>query len=73
MQAPPVSHRARPKWCACAPNGKIGHAEIRLGEGAVMLADESPEMSHKAPQSEDLDRAEMDRRMEAMTTGGQQP
>ncbi len=32
-----------------APNGKIGHAEITIGEGVVMLADESPEMGNKSP------------------------
>jgi PhnB protein len=30
---------------------KIGHAEIRIGDGMVMLADESPEMGHKSPQT----------------------
>jgi len=34
-----------------APGGKIGHAEIKIGEGIVMLADESPEMGHKSPQT----------------------
>ena len=34
-----------------APGGKIGHAEMKIGEGVVMLADESPEMGHKSPQS----------------------
>src|ERR1700681_1649135 len=29
------------------PDGKIGHAEIKIGEGMVMLADEMPEMGHK--------------------------
>ena len=33
------------------PDGRIGHAEIRIGSGVVMLADESPEMGHKGPQS----------------------
>jgi catechol 2,3-dioxygenase-like lactoylglutathione lyase family enzyme len=28
-----------------APGGKIGHAEIKIGDGVVMLADESPEMA----------------------------
>jgi PhnB protein len=32
-----------------APGGKIGHAEIRIGAGMVMLADESPEAGHKSP------------------------
>ena len=34
-----------------APGGKIGHAEIRIGDSHVMLADESPEMGHLSPQS----------------------
>jgi len=34
-----------------APGGKIGHAEIKIGEGVVMLADESPEMGHSSPQT----------------------
>jgi len=34
-----------------APDGRIGHAEIKIGEGVVMLADESPEMGHKSPQT----------------------
>jgi PhnB protein len=33
------------------PNGKIGHAEIRIGDSAIMLADEHPEMGHRSPQS----------------------
>ena len=31
------------------PDGRIGHADIRIGEGHVMLADASPEMGVKAP------------------------
>jgi PhnB protein len=34
-----------------APGGRVGHAEIKIGAGMVMLADESPEMGHKAPQT----------------------
>jgi len=34
-----------------APGGRIAHAEIRIGEGVVMLADESLEMGHKSPQA----------------------
>jgi PhnB protein len=34
-----------------APGGKIGHAEIKIGDGVVMLAVESPEMGHKSPQT----------------------
>jgi len=33
------------------PNGKIAHAEIMIGNARVMVADESPEMGHKSPQS----------------------
>jgi PhnB protein len=34
-----------------APGGKIGHAEIKIGDSHVMLADESPEMDVRSPQS----------------------
>lgn len=34
-----------------APGGRIGHAEVRLGDSIVMLADESPEMNARAPKS----------------------
>jgi len=33
------------------PDGKIGHAEIRIGDSRVMLADEHPEMNFTGPQS----------------------
>lgn len=33
------------------PGGKIGHAEIQIGDSRVMLADECPEMNALAPQS----------------------
>ncbi|HSP07559.1 MAG TPA: VOC family protein [Acidobacteriota bacterium] len=32
-------------------NGKIGHAEIRIGRSLIMLADEYPEMNIKSPDS----------------------
>jgi PhnB protein len=32
-----------------APGGKIGHAEIKIGDSTVMLADGVPEMGHKTP------------------------
>jgi PhnB protein len=32
-------------------NGAIGHAEIKIGQGVVMLADEMPQMGHNSPQS----------------------
>ena len=33
------------------PGGKIGHAEIQIGDSRIMLADESPEMGAKSPHS----------------------
>lgn len=33
------------------PDGKIGHADLIIGGGHVMLADESPEMGHRGPKS----------------------
>lgn len=34
-----------------APDGKIGHAEIKIGDSPVMLADEYPEMGYRGPQT----------------------
>jgi PhnB protein len=34
-----------------APDGKIGHAEIKIGNSPVMLADEHPEMGYLGPQT----------------------
>ncbi len=31
------------------PDGRIGHAEIKIGDSAIMLADEFPEMGHQSP------------------------
>ena len=33
-----------------SPDGRIGHAEIRIGDSAIMLADEHPEMGYRSPQ-----------------------
>jgi PhnB protein len=33
------------------PDGRIGHAEIKIGDSPVMLADEFPEMGYRSPQS----------------------
>ncbi len=33
------------------PSGRIGHAEIRIGESRLMLADEFPEYGNLGPQS----------------------
>ncbi|HWP44958.1 MAG TPA: VOC family protein, partial [Blastocatellia bacterium] len=34
-----------------SPEGKIGHAEIRIGDSPIMLADEYPEMGFRSPQT----------------------
>lgn len=34
-----------------APNGRIGHAEMKIGDSPFMLADEMPEMKNFGPQS----------------------
>ncbi len=34
-----------------APGGRIGHAEILIGDSHVMLADEHPEMGAKSPET----------------------
>src|SRR5262245_16556335 len=33
------------------PGGKIGHAEIKIGEAIIMLADEFPDYGYLSPQS----------------------
>jgi len=31
------------------PSGRIGHAELKIGDSHIMLADEFPEMDHRGP------------------------
>jgi len=33
------------------PNGRLGHAEVRIGDSHLMLADENPEMGFRGPKS----------------------
>ncbi len=33
------------------PSGKVGHAEIKVGDSPIMLADEFPEMDFRSPQT----------------------
>jgi PhnB protein len=33
------------------PDGKVGHAEIKIGDSILMLADEFPEMGFRGPKS----------------------
>lgn len=34
-----------------SPDGKIGHAEIKIGNSPIMLADEYPDMGYKGPKA----------------------
>jgi PhnB protein len=34
-----------------APDGKIGHAEIKIGDSVIMLADELPQMGYRGPKT----------------------
>lgn len=34
-----------------APGGRIGHAELEIGDSVVMLADENPEMNARGPKT----------------------
>jgi PhnB protein len=34
-----------------SPDGRIGHAEMKIGDSVIMLADEHPEMGHRGPLS----------------------
>lgn len=33
------------------PHGRVGHAEIKIGDSIIMLADEHPGMGHRSPRS----------------------
>jgi PhnB protein len=33
------------------PDGKVGHAELELGDGLIMLADEHPDMGARGPKT----------------------
>jgi PhnB protein len=33
------------------PDGRVGHAELQIGDSRVMLADESPEMDFRSPKA----------------------
>jgi PhnB protein len=33
------------------PDGKVGHAEVRIGKAMLMIADEHPEMDFQSPKS----------------------
>ncbi|MGA7292789.1 MAG: VOC family protein [Terriglobales bacterium] len=33
------------------PNGKVGHAELQIGDSRIMLADENPQMGNRSAES----------------------
>src|SRR4030095_16721993 len=42
---------AREVFQMSQPDGKVGHAELRIGDAPIMLADEFPEINFRSPQS----------------------
>src|ERR1051325_2600239 len=42
---------AKERYRMEGPPGKIGHAEIQIGDSVIMLGDEMPQMDTKSPQS----------------------
>src|SRR5881296_3799404 len=42
---------ATEKMRMAGPGGKVMHAEIKIGDSPIMLADECPEMNARSPQS----------------------
>ena len=42
---------ATEKYRMTMPNGRLGHAEITIGDSVIMLADEHPEQGHRGPKS----------------------
>ena len=43
--------KAKERMRMPAPGGRIGHAELEIGDSVVMLADENPEMNARSPRS----------------------
>lgn len=42
---------AKAKFCMPKEDGKVGHAELQIGDSKFMLADEYPEMGAKSPKA----------------------
>lgn len=51
LQFYPEAFGAKERLRLAMPNGQIGHAEIEIGGSVIMLADESPEMGCRSPES----------------------
>jgi PhnB protein len=43
--------RAEEVFRMAAPDGKVGHAELKIGDSHIMLADEYPDMGFRGPQA----------------------
>jgi PhnB protein len=42
---------AKERMRLAGPDGKLGHAELELGDSVIMLADENPEMDARGPRT----------------------
>lgn len=42
---------AKERMRMVAPDGKVGHAELMIGNSVIMLADEYPDMDFRSPES----------------------
>jgi PhnB protein len=42
---------AKERFRMARPDGKVEHAELQIGDSRIMLADESPELGARSPQS----------------------
>jgi PhnB protein len=42
---------AKERMRMAGPDGKVGHAELEIGDSVIMLADEFPEMGARGPRS----------------------
>ena len=42
---------ARERMRMPGPDGKLGHAELEIGNSLIMLADEFPDMGHRGPKT----------------------
>lgn len=40
---------AKERMRLTTPDGKVGHAELEIGDSVIMVADESPEMDFRSP------------------------
>jgi PhnB protein len=68
---------AKERMRLAAPDGKVGHAELEIGDSVIMLADEHPEMGARGPRafggtavSVVLYVTDVDRTVEAAVAGG---